>query len=138
MKKSSLTLLIVGILILGLAACSGGSSGRSSGSGGGGADVAAGEKLFNEKLVGTQPGCVTCHSLEKDVKIVGPSLAGIGDRAGSTVDGQSAEVYLKESITKPDAHVVDGFEVGTMPAELASELSDQDVNNLIGFLMTQK
>ena len=138
MRKISLTLLVISLLILGLAACSGGDNGRTSGSkSGGGADPAAGQALFNQKLVGTQPGCVTCHSLEKDVKIVGPSLNGISARAGSTVSGQSAEVFLKESITKPDAHITEGFEAGTMPAELASELSDADVANLVAFLMTQ-
>ncbi len=138
MKKNSLALLVVGILILGLVACSGGDNGRTSGSkSGGGADPAAGQVLFNKKLVGTQPGCVTCHSLEKDIKIVGPSLAGVGARAATSVPGQSAQEFLKESITNPDAHLVEGFQAGTMPAELASELSDADVSNLVAFLMTQ-
>ncbi|GAB4426858.1 MAG: hypothetical protein Kow0031_06740 [Anaerolineae bacterium] len=116
-----------------MGACGGSSSGGASG---GGANAAAGEELFNEKLIGTQPGCVTCHSLEEGVVMVGPSLAGIGTTAGTRVAGQSAEDYLKASITHPDEHVVDGFDAGTMPAALADELSEQQVSDLVAYLMS--
>lgn len=132
MRKLIFFLILV--LALSLAAC-GGSSG---GSGGGAADVEAGEELFHEKLIGTQPGCVTCHSLEPDVKIVGPSLAGVATRAGTREPGKSAEQYLIESITKPDAYTVEGFDAGTMPVQFANELTDQQVKDLVAFLMTLK
>ena len=61
-----------------------------------------GEELFNERVVGSNPGCVTCHSLEAGVTLVGPSLAGIEGRAGSTVPGLSAADYVRQSITDPD------------------------------------
>lgn len=135
MRKLSLTILVLFALVLALGACGGSSGGASSG---GGANAAAGEELFNEKLIGTQPGCVTCHSLEEGVVMVGPSLAGIGTRAGTIVAGQSAEEYLKASITHPDDHVVDGFDAGTMPAQLNDELSAEQVDNLVAYLMTLK
>lgn len=135
MRKVFLTTLILFTLVLALGACGGSSGGASSG---GGANAAAGEELFNEKLIGTQPGCVTCHSLEAGVVLVGPSLAGIGTRAGTTEPGKSAEDYIKESIMTPDTHVVDGFDAGTMPAQLAEELSPEQVNDLIAYLMTLK
>lgn len=125
MRKLKFVLLFV--LVLGiavsLAAC-GGSSDSS------GPNAAAGEKLFNESLIGTQPGCKTCHSLEPDVVMVGPSLAGIASRAD--------EAYIRTSITEPDADVVDGFTAGTMPAALAGELSDQQLNDIVAYLMTLK
>lgn len=133
-----LTVLILFALLLGLAACGGSDSGSASSSGGSSSgNAGAGEDLFNKKLVGTQPGCVTCHSLEADVVMVGPSLHGIGSRAGSTVDGESAEEYIKTSIMDPDAHVVDGFDAGTMPIALSDELDDGQVNDLVAFLLTQ-
>jgi len=135
-----LTVLILFALIIGLAACGGG--GDSAGSDGGSSrsapDAAAGEKLLKKKLIGTQAGCVTCHSLAAGVTIVGPSLATVGADAGRRVSGQPAEGYLLESINNPDAFVVDGFTAGVMPAALADELSDQQKADLVAYLMTRK
>lgn len=134
-----LTVLILFALVVGLAACGGsGGASSSSSSGGGSGNAGAGEDLFNKKLVGTQPGCVTCHSLEEGVVMVGPSLHGVGSRAGSAVDGQSAEEYLKTSIMSPDDHVVDGFDAGTMPIALSDELDEGQVNDLVAYLLTLK
>jgi mono/diheme cytochrome c family protein len=132
-------LILVFALVVGLIAACGGSGGSSSGGSSDGAgNVAAGEKLFAEKLVGVQPGCITCHSLEEGVVMVGPSMAGIGSRAGSSVAGQSAEEYLLASINAPDEHVTDGFEAGQMPAALADELTDQQKQDLVAYLMSLK
>jgi nitric oxide reductase subunit C len=101
-------------------------------------DAAQGEALFNQTVIGSQPGCITCHSLEPDKVLVGPSLAGVGTRAGTRVSGQSAEEYLRESILDTDAYTVDGFSAGVMPAALADELSEQQVADLVAFLLTLK
>jgi len=122
-------------LMFSFTACSG-SSNDSSSSGDGGASVAAGETLFNEKLIGTQPGCVTCHSLEKGVKLVGPSLAGIGSRAGTIVEGQSADEYLRKAIVEPDDYVTEGFTAGQMPAVIAKDLNTAEVESLVLYLLT--
>src|SRR5687768_2029510 len=53
--------------------------------------------------------CMSCHSLD-GTKIVGPSWQGLGDRAGSRVDGLSAVDYLRQSITDPSAYVVEGYD----------------------------
>ncbi len=127
MRKLKFVLLFVLVLSIAvsLAACGGGDSGS-----GGGANAAAGEKLFNESLIGTQPGCKTCHSLEAGVVMVGPSLAGVGSRLD--------EAGMRQAITEPDATVVDGFTAGTMPAALAGELSEQQLNDIVAYLMTLK
>ncbi len=46
-----------------------------------GGDPKAGEKLFNETRGGAGTGCRICHSLQPGIKLVGPSLAGIGAQA---------------------------------------------------------
>jgi mono/diheme cytochrome c family protein len=99
-------------------------------------DAARGEDLFNQTVIGSQPGCVTCHSLTPDQVLVGPSMAGIAGRAASRVSGQSAEEYLRESIANTNAFVVDGFSEGVMPAALADELSDQQLADLVAYLLT--
>ena len=94
-------------------------------------DAAAGEQLF------TGPGgCSACHSLDADVRIVGPSLFDISTRAAARKTDYTAEMYIYESITNPNAYVVDGFP-GLMPAEYAKRFSDQQFADLIAFLMTR-
>jgi len=129
-----LTILLALILVAVLAAC-GSSPAPSSG---GAADAAAGQKLFQQRIIGTQPGCANCHSLEKDMMIVGPSLAGIASRAGSREAGKTAEQYLTEAITNPNAFTVEGYTTGTMPASLGKELSDQQVKDLVAYMLTLK
>lgn len=126
------------VLLVFLAACGGEAAPASSPSGGDGGDAQAGEVLYAQQLIGTQAGCVTCHSLEPDVVLVGPSLSKIGSEAGSRVSGLSAEEYLKQSILEPDAHLAEGFPAGIMPASLAGELSEQQVSHLVAYMLLQK
>jgi sulfur-oxidizing protein SoxX len=99
-------------------------------------DSARGEELFHQTTIGSLPGCVTCHSLTPDQVLVGPSLAGVASRAGSRVSGESAEEYLRQSIVNPNAFVVDGFSEGLMPAGFGDELSDQQLSDLVAYLLT--
>jgi len=128
MSKKLMIMLVI-VLGLALTACGGGS---------GDSTAKAGEDLFNQSVIGINAGCVTCHSVEGDTVIVGPSLAGVGTRAATTVAGQSAEDYLRESITNPDAHVVDGFEAGIMLNNWSEVLTGEQIDQLVAYLMTLK
>ncbi len=121
MKKSILLVALTLSLALLLAACGGGSSDDPT---------SAGEKLFAEVVVGTQAGCITCHSLTPDEVIVGPSMAGIGSRA--TAD------EIRQSILDPNAVLVEGFPADTMPPVWAEELTDEQVDQLVAYLLTLK
>jgi len=131
MRKIFFLLLVLSLIIPVLIACGGGSN-EGSGS------AKAGEKLFKEITISNQPGCSTCHSLEPDVILVGPSLAGIADRAGEQVADLSAEEYLNQSIIDPDAYTVEGFQPSVMPLVWSSVLSEGQINDLVAFLMTLK
>ncbi|MBL8119156.1 MAG: cytochrome c [Anaerolineae bacterium] len=89
------------------------------------------------RLVFSQPPaiCSTCHSLEADVTIVGPSLAGVATRAGERIPGESAEEYLRISIIKPGVYIVPGFE-DVMQKNFGDVLTSEQINDLIAFLMT--
>ena len=94
-----------------------------------------GEELFMLRAMGGEPGCVTCHSLAAGSTIVGPSLAGIADRAAGRVGGLDAPSYLEQSIVDPDAFVVDGFESGKMPGVWGDVLSADQIDALVQYLL---
>ncbi len=98
--------------------------------------VAMGKELFNQNPLGTNAGCITCHSLEPGVQLVGPSLAGMATTAAERVEGMSAEEYIRQSIVDPNAYTVEGFPEGLMPAY--SDLSPEQIDALVAFLMTLK
>jgi nitric oxide reductase subunit C len=81
--------------------------------------------------------CSTCHSLQPDVVIVGPSLAGIASRAGSRVAGLSAEEYIRTSIVHPSEFIVPGFQ-DLMQKNFGDVLTSDQITDLIAYLMTQK
>jgi nitric oxide reductase subunit C len=132
MKKVFILLTLV--LVLGLAACGGDSAPAESGSTAPKGDVAAGEKVFNEAA----PACTTCHSLEPGKNLVGPSLATIGSDAASRVPGQSAEDYMRESIVDPNAFLVDGYAANLMTGTYGSQLSEEQIQDLVAYLLALK
>ncbi len=107
-----------------LAACGGGDGSSAGG------DAAAGEELFAQTVIGAQAGCITCHSLDEGVVIVGPSVAGVGGRLSAD--------ELRQSILDPNVVLVDGFPADTMPPVWADELSDEQVDQLVAYLLTLK
>lgn len=121
------------VLMLALAACGGGGDTAATSDIG---DVNAGKTLYAQQIIGAQPGCITCHSLEPDTVVVGPSMAGIASRAGDRVAGQSAEEYIRTSILHPDDYVVEGFAPGVMVQVWEDELTEEQVDNLVAYLLT--
>jgi len=140
MKNSLSILLIVVVAMLALSACSSDSVVDSESVAIVAGNVASGQALFESTVVGSgsSPGCITCHSLEPDLTLVGPSLAGIAGRADDAVPGSTAEEYLGASIREPNSFVSEGFAAGVMYQNYDRELSDQQVADLVAYLLTQK
>jgi mono/diheme cytochrome c family protein len=83
--------------------------------------------------------CSSCHSLDGsqlEGENAGPSMLGISETAGTRVDGQNAVEYLRESIVDPGAHIVKGYR-NNMEAGYKYLLSEDDIDNLVAFLLTQ-
>jgi len=95
-------------------------------------DPSGGEQVFTGK-----GACSACHSLDPGIQTVGPTLAGIASRAATRKPGYSAEMYLTESIVSPDAYIVEGFQGGIMPANYSQQLSEQQLADVVAFLMTK-
>lgn len=103
-----------------------------------GGDPTAGERLYRETSLDTNAGCRICHSLQPEVRIVGPSLAGVASRAATRIPGLSAEAYLRESILAPDAYVVAGYPAGQMLPDLGKTLTPEQIEDLVAFMLTLK
>ena len=92
--------------------------------------VVQGQQVFNAK-------CATCHALVPDTIIIGPSLAGIATRAETRVQGQTADEYIQLSILRPGDYLVEGFN-NVMITNFSKELTNEDMNALVAFLLTLK
>jgi cytochrome c2 len=87
-----------------------------------------GERVFKRD-------CATCHSTKPGVNLVGPSLDGIASRAGTREEGMDSRGYIQLSIIKPSEYVVDGF-VDQMPTTFGSSLTEEELENVIAYLLT--
>lgn len=101
-------------------------------------DPANGETLYKKPTIGGAPGCITCHSLNPGTRLIGPSLADAATKAAGAVEGMSAEEFLRESIVDPNAHVTEGFSKGLMYQGYGKDLSQQQIDDLVAFLLTQE
>ncbi len=93
--------------------------------------VADGREVFEDNNRG---GCGICHSIKPGDNGIGPSLAGIGTRAGETVAGLDADAYLRQSILDPDAYIVGGYRAGQMLPFYDERLSAEDLDALVLYL----
>ncbi|MBC7878068.1 MAG: cytochrome c [Anaerolineales bacterium] len=92
--------------------------------------IVQGRQVFNAR-------CATCHALEPNTTIIGPSLSDIATVAETRVDGQSAEEYIQLAILRPGDYIVEGYN-NVMITNLSKELTNEDMNALVAFLMTLK
>ncbi len=124
-KKVSILILLV---VFAISACSAGASVPPTPT----PDpmVVQGQQVFNAR-------CATCHALVPDTIIIGPSLAGVATRAETRVEGQTADEYIQLSILRPGDYVVEGFS-NVMITNFAKELTNEDMNALVAFLLTLK
>ena len=151
MRKLFVLLAILTIATM-LAACGGGAaepapaapSGDAAPTGG---NADNGKVLFSQAVLAGNAGCSTCHSLEPGKVIVGPSMAGIGTRAASTVAGQTAEQYIRTSIAKTNEHLAKGCNAAdlnadcpasVMPQDWEQKLKPAELNDLVAYLQTLK
>ncbi len=141
MRKNIVFMLVMALVMIALVACGGGGTADSGDGAGEVASVgnaANGEDLYGSAVIGpnSAPGCITCHSLDDGVVIVGPSHAGIAGRAGTYVAGMSAEDYLRESIREPNAHLVEGFGADIMYQNYATDLTEDQINDMVAYMLT--
>lgn len=90
-----------------------------------------GEQLF------VKNNCATCHSRDGSAG-TGPTFKGVYGRNEVLTTGQQVQVddnYIRESILRPQAKIVKGFETGNMPPFV---FTDEKIEALIAYLKTVK
>lgn len=100
------------------------------------AALAAADPSAAETLA-LQNGCVGCHSLDPNQQMTGPSWFDVGDMAANRVPGESPALYLHQSIVAPGEFVVDGYPSGVMPQNYAEVLSQEQLADLVAYLLQQ-
>jgi mono/diheme cytochrome c family protein len=86
---------------------------------------AAGKKVFDDN------GCGGCHTF----KAAG-AKGKIGPNLDDALKDKDAE-FVKTSITDPNAEIASGFQPNIMPQNYGSQLTSQEIADLVAFL-TQK
>jgi cytochrome c553 len=86
-------------------------------------DPAAGKQVF------TSAGCTSCHTLS-----AAGSTAQTGPNLDEVLQGKDA-AFIRESIVNPDAEVAEGFSQDLMPENYGEQLSDEELVNLVAFLV---
>jgi mono/diheme cytochrome c family protein len=105
-------------------------------------DPEAGQVVFNaphETAVGVWM-CGQCHSITPDeLRLIGPGLWNVAERAETRVEGENAVEYIRNSILHPNDYIVPGepsYPEGLMPQNYADVLSEQELNDVIAYLLT--
>lgn len=83
-------------------------------------------------------GCLACHSLD-GTTVVGPTWQGLFGHEVELADGSTVtadEEYLRASILDPNAQIVAGFQPGIMPQNFSEILNEDQVNQIIAFIMS--
>jgi mono/diheme cytochrome c family protein len=82
------------------------------------------------KTVYADNGCGGCHTFE-----AAGTSGTTGPNLDETLQGKDA-AYIEEAIVNPDSEVAPGFQPGIMPKEYGSQLSQQELADLVAFLQT--
>ena len=90
--------------------------------------VTEGKRVFSQN-------CGSCHAIDPETVIVGPSLAGVAGRAETRIVGVSGRDYLLQSILNPEAYLVEGFDK-LMPTDFGKRLTGEELDALMAYLFT--
>jgi len=89
-----------------------------------------GKQVFTQK-------CASCHSLEAEQIIVGPSLAHIATTAEGRLADKSAREYVEAMLVDSNTFDLEGFP-NIMPVNMKGQVSAEEYEALVNFLMTQE
>jgi mono/diheme cytochrome c family protein len=93
------------------------------------AQARTGEQIF------TAAGCAGCHTFSPAGSngTIGPNLDDLAAAAGEREPGKSAEEYVRESLTNPEAFLAEGF--GNAMPSYEGRLTDEQIQALVDYLL---
>jgi mono/diheme cytochrome c family protein len=93
------------------------------------AQAKTGEQIF------TAAGCAGCHTFSPAGSngTIGPNLDELAAAADQREPGKSAEEYVRESLTNPEAFLAEGF--GNAMPSYEGRLTDEQIQALIDYLL---
>jgi mono/diheme cytochrome c family protein len=106
-----------------------------------------GQRLFQAATIGPQntSGCSVCHVARTDGPALGPPQFDLASRAAEVIlrsdyTGRAKTVaeYLRESMLEPHIYVTPGFTAGLMPKSYATDLTEQEIADLVAYMLTLK
>jgi len=100
------------------------------------ADVEHGAELFETFQPDAGFACSTCHNTDSETRLIGPGLLNVGNRAETRVDGQDAIDYIYTSIMNPSAFIVPDYPDDLMPQNWAEIYTEDEIYDIIAYLMT--
>lgn len=103
------------------------------------AEEIVGSPASGEILYDAEFGCTDCHRNANSAPDTVGTFARIRDErlAMLQFDGYTVEQYLVESITRPGDYVVEGYSSGLMPVNFGARMTDQQLADIVSFLLTQ-
>ena len=84
---------------------------------------AAGREIFLDQ------GCAGCHTLA-----AADATGTVGPNLDQTLTGESRQA-IRRSIVEPNADITEGFSAGVMPQDFGEKLSQQQLDQLVDFLL---
>ena len=109
----------------------------------------AGDPETGKEVFLNKGGCGACHVIEGvdlAIGVVGPDMTHLAARVEETAQeagvANGAE-YLRQSILEPNAYVVEECPTGpciagTMPQTFQATLTEEEVNDIVAYLLTLK
>ncbi len=103
------------------------------------AEEIVGSPASGEILYDSEFGCTDCHRNATSAPDTVGTFARIRDErlAMAQFADYTVEQYLVESITRPGDYVVEGYSSGLMPVNFGARMTDQQLADIVSFLVTQ-
>ena len=64
-------------------------------------------------------------------------MGNLAENAATRVAGQDAATYIHTSIVNPNAYVVEGYVGGVMSQNFSDQMSEEEINALVEWLLAQ-
>ncbi|MCY3979050.1 MAG: c-type cytochrome [Chloroflexi bacterium] len=98
-----------------------------------------GSEVSGADLYDAEFGCTDCHRGGASAPDTIGALSRIQNErlTAPGFEGYTVEQYIVESITRPGDYVVEGYSSGLMPVNFGLRMTDQQLADIVAFLMTQ-